>query len=121
MVHLLPNINLIGKIHGNRLHSEVYLKPCQKLRLSTCLTGFLTLSWRRPLSHRNQSIDLLCKSMDWFLYDRNLRHERANTPLSSICFVAQFSLVSFYSQNLPTQNATKNSLAKIRPCKNLSQ
>ena len=35
-----------------------------------------TLSWRRPLSYRNQSIDLLCKSMDWFLYDNSLRHER---------------------------------------------
>ena len=29
----------------------------------------LTLSWRRPLSYRNKSIDLLCKSMDWFRYD----------------------------------------------------
>ena len=29
-----------------------------------------------PLSCRNQSIDLLCKSMDWFLYDNRLRHER---------------------------------------------
>ena len=28
------------------------------------------------LSYRNQSIDLLFKSIDWFLYDRNLRHER---------------------------------------------
>ena len=36
----------------------------------------LTLSWRRPLSYRNQSIDLLHKSMDWFLYDNGLRHER---------------------------------------------
>ena len=36
----------------------------------------LTLSWRRSLSYRNQSIDLLCKSMDWFLYDNDLRHER---------------------------------------------
>ena len=36
----------------------------------------LTLSWRRPLSYRKQSIDLLCKSMDWFLYDNGLRHER---------------------------------------------
>ena len=36
----------------------------------------LTLSWRRPLSYRNQSIDLLCKSVDWFLYDNGLRHER---------------------------------------------
>ena len=25
--------------------------------------------------YRNQSIDLLWQSMDWFLYDRNLRHE----------------------------------------------
>ena len=36
----------------------------------------LTLSWRRPLSYRNQSIDLLCKSMECFLYDNGLRHER---------------------------------------------
>ena len=38
----------------------------------------LTLSWRRPLSYRNQPIDLLCKSMDWFLYDNGLPHERVN-------------------------------------------
>ena len=37
---------------------------------------WLTLSWRRPLPYRNQSIDLLCKSMDWFLYDIGFRHER---------------------------------------------
>ena len=36
----------------------------------------LTLSWRRPLSFRNQSIDLLHKSMVWFLYDNGLPHER---------------------------------------------
>ena len=30
------------------------------------------------LSYRNQSIDLLWKSMVWFLYDRDLRHERVN-------------------------------------------
>ena len=28
--------------------------------------------FQRPLSYRNQSTDLLCKSMDWFLYDRGL-------------------------------------------------
>ena len=27
-------------------------------------------------TYRNQSIDLLGKSMDWFLYDNGLRHER---------------------------------------------
>ena len=38
----------------------------------------LTLPWGRSLSYRNQSIDLLCKSVDWFLYDRGLCHERVN-------------------------------------------
>ena len=36
----------------------------------------LLLSWRRPLSYRNQSTDLRSKSMGWFLYDNGLRHER---------------------------------------------
>ena len=36
-------------------------------------------SWRRSLSYRNQSIDLHSKSMDWFLNDRDIRHERVNT------------------------------------------
>ena len=42
----------------------------------------LTLSWRRPLSYRNQSIDLLRKPMDWFLFDNGLRHERVNQYIS---------------------------------------
>ena len=33
----------------------------------------LTLSGRRSLSYRNKSIDLQSKSMDWFLYSRDLR------------------------------------------------
>ena len=41
----------------------------------------LTLSWWRPLSYRNQSIDLQSKSMDWFLYDNGLRHERVKCQL----------------------------------------
>ena len=40
------------------------------------LNSLLTLSWRRSLSYRDQSIDLLCKSMDWFLCDRDLHRER---------------------------------------------
>ena len=38
--------------------------------------GYLTLSRRRPISYRNQSIDLQSKSIDWFLYDIGLRRER---------------------------------------------
>ena len=36
----------------------------------------LTLSLRRSISYRHQSNDLQSKSMDWFLYDRDLCHER---------------------------------------------
>ena len=36
----------------------------------------LILSRRTPISYRNQSIGLQSKSMDWFLYDIGLRHER---------------------------------------------
>ena len=42
------------------------------LRKSLCLL------WRRSLSYRKQSIDSKSKSMDWFLYDRDFRHERVN-------------------------------------------
>ena len=38
--------------------------------------SILTLSWRRSLSYRNQSIDLQSKSVDWFLYASSLRHDR---------------------------------------------
>ena len=47
-----------------------------KLLNCTKFTEPLTLSWRRSLSNRNQSTDLLCKSIDWFLYDIDIRHER---------------------------------------------
>ena len=47
---------------------------------------YLTLSWPRLLSYRNQSIDLRSKSMDWFLYDNGLRHERVNVALSELPF-----------------------------------
>ena len=43
----------------------------------------LTLPWRMSLSYRNQSIDLQGKSADWFLYDRDLRHERVKMKSKS--------------------------------------
>ena len=45
----------------------------------------LTLSRRRALSYRNQSIDLLCKLMDWFLYHNGLRLERVNVTTNEKC------------------------------------
>ena len=53
--------------------SENFEKKFKKTSMNRSL---LTLSCRRSLSYRNQSIDLQSKSMGWFLYDRDLRHER---------------------------------------------
>ena len=64
-----------------------------KRQTPTQVFSSLTLSWRRPLSYNNQSIDLLCKSMDWFLYDNGLRHERVNLVL--------YFLLLYYSIWLP--------------------
>ena len=47
----------------------------------------LTLSWRRTLLYRNQSIDLLCKSMYWFLYDRDLRQEGVNVVNKNVRWI----------------------------------
>ena len=46
----------------------------------------LTLSWRGSLSYSNQSIDFQRKSMDWFLYDRVLRHEIVKQVLAHWLF-----------------------------------
>ena len=52
---------------------------------------FLTLSWRRPLSYRNQSIDLQSKSVDWFLYDNGLRHERVKATFRTFLIQIKFT------------------------------
>ena len=54
-----------------------------------CLSQKINFSWRRSLSYRNQSIDLQSKAVDWFLYDRDLRHERVrerNLDVITLCF-----------------------------------
>ena len=63
--HLTKNQRSLSKTHETSTHEEV-----------------LTFSYQRSLSYRNQSIDLPSKSMDWFLYDRDLRHERVNEALA---------------------------------------
>ena len=40
----------------------------------------LTRSCWRFLSYRNQSIDLLCQSIDWLLYVSYFRHKRVEKP-----------------------------------------
>ena len=59
---------------------------------------------RWSVSYTNQSIDLLCKSMDWILYDRDLRHKRFNLAflfiaLNTYLLVRIVSLVSKVAKN----------------------
>ena len=42
--------------------------------MNICLPLYSLMT--ESLPYRNQSIDLLYKPMDWFLYDRDLHHER---------------------------------------------
>ena len=50
------------------------LQPKKLTKKKKIAISRLTISWRRPLSYRNQSIDLQSKLIDWFLYDNGLRH-----------------------------------------------
>ena len=45
------------------------------------LNSFMT---EVPIIYRNLPIDLESKSMDWFLYDRDLRHEIVNSLIDLI-------------------------------------
>ena len=45
----------------------------------------LTLSWQRSLSYTDQYIDFPWKSMYWFLYGRDLHHERVKNYLFKYC------------------------------------
>ena len=78
--------NLNNVFVEKNMHTFIHARNINNLsKISNALTKSyllkLTLLWRRPLSYRNQSIHLQSKSMDWFLYDNGLRHERVNTNL----------------------------------------
>ena len=51
-------------------------KLAKFLRCGLSEKYILIPSWWRSLSYRTQSTDFQSKSMDWFLYDRDLPHER---------------------------------------------
>ena len=68
-------INIVDFLSTGLMNSNNALrKMLQLLELQM----FRSSSWRRLLSYRNHSIDLQSKSMDWFLYNKGLRHERVN-------------------------------------------
>ena len=76
-------------------------------------TKYLTLSWRRSLSCRNQVINLLCKSLGWFLYDRDFRHERVRLkaipfPQRSISSNNRLLVDLYHDEWLPSNGLSKS-------------
>ena len=98
---VLPMWTLLQVFHVN-LYSSIELRHLGIWSLNrkalNILTVTLTLSWRRPLSYRNQSIDL-SKSMDWFLYDNGHRHERVKSKfkLMSLWQVRNISISCLFT------------------------
>ena len=70
--HKQANQNLVKK--KKKIHKTLtFLFNNSKDLLSNFL---LNVSKQRSLSDRNQSFGLQSKLMDWFLYNKNSRHER---------------------------------------------
>ena len=65
-----------------RKKSELFVTLCKNQLLGYGgWRAILNFSWQRCLLYRKQFTDLQNKSMDWFLYYRNFRHERGNALL----------------------------------------
>ena len=64
------------------MKQSIFLEAVQLLQTAMTVNLFISFM-ARSLSYRNQSIDLFCKSIDWFQYDRDLCHEKvtANVPV----------------------------------------
>ena len=82
ILQLSSNIWNVAQFCFNSIFFSVtiFSQSIMIMRICQVVPGLnrLTLSWRRALSYRNQSIDLQSKSIDWFLYNNGLCHERVN-------------------------------------------
>ena len=68
-----PKIRLTFEESGFCPHSQVPQLTDKQITSGIVLQDG---SCWRSLSYRNQPIDLQSKSMNWFLYDKDIRHER---------------------------------------------
>ena len=69
------NLTFSGRKKRSYIFKHILLQNYAYMFSST-YELLLTLSCQSSLSYRNQSIGMLCKSLDWFLYDRDFRHQR---------------------------------------------
>ena len=82
--------------------------------LVTYIEKSLTLSWRRSLTNRNLPIDFPFKSVNWFIYDSVLHHERVNGKLHFLC--SELSLTHFITKILLYCNIFSIPQAVTRSC-----
>ena len=82
---------------------------CNKLHK----TKRLTLSWRRFLSYKNQSTDLLCKSIDFLPYVRDLRHERVNRNPGTSKVAINFILSNLFFRSNARQQSLQDALDRL--------
>ena len=85
---------------------------------SQCLwmKSVFNLSWRRSLLYRNQSNDLQNESVDWFLYDKNHRHEIVDALLFACIhwdiFLDYDKIIDIYGSKHQRRMLLINSLSK---------
>ena len=72
------NFNTWVHVQCNRINKQAYTFLQKSSAAWSCIV--LTLSRRRSLSYRNQSIELQWNSMDWFLYAKDHRHKKVKCP-----------------------------------------
>ena len=77
LVHIFALLPLVTSATKNEkfFMQVAFIEKCYT-GLIQALQELLTLSCQRYLLHRNQFSNFHSKSMDWFLYDRDLRHLR---------------------------------------------
>ena len=79
--HITPSINrqyvaTLQSDKKDKMESKPYLRHNWLKKQINVKKDAINSFMREFLSYKNLSIDFLCKSMNWFLYDRDLRHRR---------------------------------------------
>ena len=65
----LIDVRKQGQILAIVVINDEHFEDIRRLKINSFMTKVLII--------RNQSIDMQSKSMDWFLYEKGLRHEKA--------------------------------------------
>ena len=78
-----------------KLHLGNYLFNSHMFEYSSSLLFVYFNSFMTEVPIIQKPVDLLCKSMDWFLYDSGWCHERVNFKKSCVAFLVQICTLFF--------------------------